>query len=392
MDFLRLVSRNLSRHRLRSFLTVGSIVVAVFLLCTLRTLVTTLGNLTAAARSDRLSVQSAVSLFVDMPLSYQSKLIAVDGVKDVMKWQWFGGVYQDPSNFFGQFAVDEKKLIEIYPEFEIVEGSQEDFLGTRTACMVGRGLVDKFDWKVGQTIPLKGALFPHPGGPDTPWEFQLAAVYEPTKASFDDRTMFFHWEYFEETYEQTDAGSQGVGVGVFMLQTEPGANATKVMSDVDALFENGPQRVQTTTEAEFQAQFVSMFGNVPFFVSAIGGAVLFAILLSCVNTMLMAAREQTRDVGVLKSMGFSNGRMFALFMAQSVLLSGLGGALGLGLAFGAEGAIATMLGSMIAGYQITDETLVYAVLVTIAIGVVAGFVPAWRASRMPCVTALSARE
>jgi len=392
MDFYRLVRRNLTQHPLRSFLTVGSILVAVFLLCTLRTLVTTLGALTSDARSDRLSVQSAVSLFVDMPLSYQSKLQSVEGVQDVCKWQWFGGIYIDPSNFFGQFAVDEENLLDIYPEFEITEGSREAFMGTRTACLVGRGLVDQFGWELGQTIPLMGALFPHPDGTDVAWEFELAAIYEPTKANFDDRTMFFHWEYFEETYEQTDAGSQGIGVGVYVLKLTPDANSTQIMSDVDAMFANGPQCVQTTTEAEFQAQFVSMFGNIPFFVGAIGGAVLFAILLSCINTMLMASREQTRDIGVLKSIGFSDSKMFLLFLAQSLVLCGLGGALGLSLALFMEGGIATMLGAMIPGYDITNETIQLGVIITIGIGLIAGFVPALRASRLPCVTALSARE
>ena len=391
MDFLRLIGRNLSAHPFRSFLTVGSVLIAVFLLCTLRTLVTTLENLTSAARPDRLSVQSAVSLFVDMPLAYQSKMQGVEGVKDVMKWQWFGGVYIDRSNFFAQFAVDEAKLLEMYPEFEIVEGSEEEFLSRRTACLVGRGTADKYDWEIGQTIPLQGALFPHPEG-DVPWEFQLAAIYEPTKLSTDDQTMFFHWDYFEETLEQTDNGSEDLGVGVFMLHTEPGADTTRIMADVDAMFENGPQRVQTTTEAEFQAQFVSMFGNVPFLVSTIGGAVLFAILLSCVNTMLMASREQTREIGVLKSMGFSNGKVGFLFLAQSMVLTGLGGALGIGLSLGLEQSMARFLSSRLTGYLVTVETLAFAVLTVLAIGLVAGILPAWRASRLPCIAALAARE
>ncbi len=390
MALFKLSVRNLLKHPLRSLLTTGSLVVALFLLCTLRSLVSTLEAGGDAARNDRLWVQSAVSLFVELPLSYPEKIVRVDGVEQACKWQWFGGYYQDPGNFFAQFAVDQEEMLEMYPEVEIVEGHRELFLSQRNTCMIGRGLAESFGWEVGDTIPIIGAQFPHPDGADVAWEFEVAAVYEPTSRTFDRRTLFFHWDLFEETLKETQLGTQGVGA--IVIRTAAGADQTQVMRSIDELFENGPQRVQTTTESEFNAQFVSMFGNVPFFVGAIGGAVLLAILMACLNTMLMAGREQIRDVGILKALGFADRGIFGLMLVQAIVLCGLGGGLGIALAKSLEGTLARLLGGFVPGYRIEPETVLLAAGTTLAIGLVAGIVPAWNASRLRVVEALGMRE
>ncbi len=390
MGIFGLSLRNLLRHPVRSLLTALSLMVAIFLLCSLRSMVTALTAAATEASTTRLWVQSAVSLYVGMPLSYPTRIEAIDGVKEAFPFQWFGGVYQDPSNFFGQFAVDPEKLLRAYPELVWLEGSPEDFIGTRTGALVGTGLAKTFDWKVGDKIPLSGALFPHPDGVDVAWDFEVVGIYEASKASLDENTFFFHWDYFEKTLEvDRDAP---VEVGAIVVSIEPTTSATRVMSEIDALYENGPQRVQTTTESEFQAQFASMFGNVPFFVSVIGGAVLAAIVLACINTMLMAAREQTHDIGIMKSLGFPDTSMFRLLLTQSFLLCGVGGAMGLGLALGSEGGMRELVSSMLPAYRILDETKILAVVLIVVIGLVAGIAPALRSSRLKCIDALSARE
>ncbi|MFT5731900.1 MAG: putative ABC transport system permease protein [Planctomycetota bacterium] len=390
MEITRLVWRNLARRKLRTFLTVGSLAVAFFLLCTLRTLVTTLQSGADAASASRLIVQSAVSLFVELPLSYQSKIQSVEGIQGISKWQWFGGYYQEPSNRFAQFAVDPEETLDIYPEMEIIEGSREAFVKQRRGALVGTGLVEKYGWKVGDTVPILPELFPHPDGPGVAWEFEVVGVYRPTVRNFDASMMMFHWDYFEETVE---AGSgEAPGVGTYVLALEPGADSTAVMGRVDALFESGPQRVQATSESEFQKQFVSMFGNVPFFVSAIGGGVLIAILLAVVNTMLMAGREQTRDIGILKALGFTDGDAVKLLVLQSMLICLVGAGLGLLLARVTEPGLAGALGSMFPGYKVTDSTFVLGVVVAVAVGLFAGVAPAWRAARLDTVGALSAQD
>lgn len=391
MPFLKLILRNLTRRPLRSLLTVGSLVVALFLLCTLLSIVTTLESGIKNLRSNRLVMQSAVSLFVNLPLAYQEKVEAVDGVARTCKWQWFGGYFQDPSNFFGQFAVDPEAMMEMYPEVYLTQGSVDDFLADRRGCIVGSGLMERFGkenrWELGKPIPIIGALYPHPAGSDQAWEFTLRGVYDVELSNFDRNTLFFHWDYFEETLEGVPEGG-GNEFGVLMFQTEPGSDQLAVMGAVDALFENGPQRVQTTTEAEFQAQFVSMMGSVPFFVSSIGSGVLFAIFLACVNTMLMAGREQTHDVGILKALGFTDGRVFALLIAQSLVLCTLGGAGGVGLALLLQGKIAGAIGAMFPGFAVTASTIRLGLGLTLGIGLLAGIAPAWTASRLRAVEAL----
>lgn len=380
-----LIFKNLFRHWLRSVLTIASLAVAMFLLCVLQSLVVALDAGVRSASSDRLIVQSAVSLFVSMPESYQSKIKAIDGVEESIKFQWFGGFYQDPSNFFAQFAVDADRMLDVYDEMQLIEGERADFVSQRTSCLIGRGLAEKYGFELGDTIPIIGALFPRLDG--TPWGFQVAGIYRSTSSNVDENTLYFHFDYLRESLE--GGGASGPeGVGVFVLKTAPGVDQVPIMSTVDELFENGPQRVQTTTEAEFQAQFVSMVGNIPLFVSSIGGGVTLAVLLAVLNTMLMAAREQRRDVGVLKALGFTDLRCASMLMGESLLLVLLGGGLGILLARASSGPMKTVLGTMFPGYEVGQGVMLGVAALTLGIGLLAGIVPSWSARRLEVVDAL----
>ncbi|MCC7013097.1 MAG: ABC transporter permease [Planctomycetes bacterium] len=379
----KLVVQNLLRHPLRSILTVGSVCVAVFLLCLLRSIVTTMNAGLEAASATRLVAMSSISLFVDMPLSYQDKIARVEGVEDIVKWQWFGAYYQSPDNFFGQFAVDPERMRAIYPECQVEADGWERLARTRNGCIVGYQLADQFGWKVGDKIPMIGALFPHPSG--SAWEFELVGVYRSTQPNFDNRTMFFRWDFFEETLK---SDGQEPGVGVFVMKVGPGADVPRILSEVEALFENGPMRVKCDTESEFTRQFMSMMGDIPMFLGWIGTGVLVAILLGAVNTMLMAGREQIHDVGILKALGFTDGDSFRVLISQSLFLCTLGGAAGVGLALLTAGFFEVVLGQFFPGYHIAPSTSVMAVVVTVLIGFAAGIVPAWRAKNMRCVEAL----
>ena len=264
----RLVLANLLKHKLRSLLTVLSLAVAIFLLCFLRSLVVSLSAGVRAAAINRLVVQSKVSLFVYLPQSYGPKLERVDGVEEVMRWNWFGGYYQDPSNFFAQFAIDPAEFLEIFPEIRLVDGSFDRFLTERRACLVGRRTAEKYDFEVGESVPIIGQIYRRTDG--TPWEFQVAGIYEVTSIVWDETTIFFPFEYLEESLESGVATGPR-GAGVLYLQLDGTVEPVTIAAEVDGMYENGPQRVQTTTESEFNAQFVSMFGNVPFFVSTIFG-------------------------------------------------------------------------------------------------------------------------
>ena len=382
---IRLLFRNLLSHPLRAGLTMASIVVAVFLICTLRALLVALNAGIETSASNRVWVQSAVSLFVDLPLSYQSRIAEVPGAEDVSKFQWFAGIYKEPKNFFAQFAVDPEKLLPMYPEVSIVDGSIEPFLTQRNACVVGIDLLKRFDWKVGDTIPLQGTIFPR--ADRGAWEFEIVGVYGSHVPGFDKTWLIFPFEYLRQSLESGDALGPD-GVGTYVVRTARGADPTSIMGSIDALYENGPQRVQTTTEAEFNRQFVSMMGNIPFFLRSIGGGVTFAILLAALNTMMMAGRERTRDFGILKALGFTDGVAFRLLLAESMALCALGGAIGLLLFVGSEQAMIDALGKVFPGYRVTSETLIEGATLAVSVGLLAGIAPAWRASRLRPVAAL----
>jgi putative ABC transport system permease protein len=383
----RLVRKNLFKHKIRTSLTIASLAVAMFLLCVLRSLVVALDAGVRSASANRLIVQSSVSLFVYMPESYTGKLQQVDGVEAVCPWNWFGGYYQEPKNFFAQMGCDMKTFLEMYPEIEIQEGSLDTLLNQRTACVIGDALSEKFNMHVGDTFPVIGTFFTKKDGGS--FDFKVAAIYHTKKQTFDNSSMFFHYEYLSKAIENNEVAGPP-GIAWFSISTKPGVDPINVMGAADALFENGPQRIQTTTERQWQQQFVSMFGNIPFFVGSIGTGVMVAILLATLNTMLMAAREQTVDVGVLKALGFSDGSLFGMMLSQSLFLCGLGGGGGILLAKLTEPFMVKILGNIFPGYQITDDTLILGACVTVMLGLLAGVAPAWRARQLKVIDAIRA--
>lgn len=381
----KLVLQNLIRHPIRSVLTAGAVTVAVFLVCFLRSIVTTLNAGLEAASATRLVVMSSISLFVDMPLPYQEKIARVEGIDEIVKWQWFGGYYRERSNFFAQFAVDPQRMLDIYPEMKLEPDEREAFLTRKDCCVVGYQLADRYGWEVGDTIPIIGALYPHPSG--DAWQFELVGIYESTAANFDNQTMMFPWSYFEETMRTTGVDP---GVGVFVMSVGPGADVPRIIADVEALFENGPQVVKCETESEFTRQFMTMLGDIPMFLSWIGTGVLVAILLGAVNSMLMAAREQVHDIGIFKALGFSDRAAFGMLISQSMILCGLGGAVGIVLAVTTQDFVEKKIGSAFPGFWIEPQTVVLAAVVTVGLGFLSGILPASRALRLSCVDALRA--
>ncbi|MBL9079398.1 MAG: ABC transporter permease [Planctomycetes bacterium] len=381
----KLLLRNVLRHPIRALLTSGSVAVAVFLMCVLDAAYRGLDTAVAEASKTRLWVQSAVSLFVDLPESYQTKIESVPGVKDVVRFQWFGGIYQDPSNFFAQFGVDPAKWAATYPEVQLVEGTLSDWEKGRTNCIIGKDLANRFGWRVGDRVPLIGTIFARVDG--SVWDFTIAGIYESKSVNVDQGTMFFHFEYLRETLEQ--GAVQGPsGVGVYLTSLQPGQDASAVIANIEQMFENGPQRVRATTEAEFQRQFVTMLGSVPTLLLSIGGGVLFAIFFAVLNTVLMAARERTRDVGILKALGFGNGTIGGLLLVEAVLLCAIGGAFGAGLALAGNRGLWSVFNNFIPGFSIHGAVALSGLLLSIAIGLLAGALPALRMRSIAPVTAL----
>ena len=308
----KLVVVNLFRNPLRTFLTMASVTVALFLYCTLGGVLDTLQESIKVGSESRLVTRNKISLVQWIPMAYRQRIEAVPGVKRVAVQNWFGAQDPaDPHGFFAQFAVDEPWYGLYAKDFDIIEASPPQAAVTlpegtnpkltaysleRTACVVGEKLMLKKGWKLGQTITLAGTIFPGD------WPFTIRAVYRAKKKSFGDEAMFFHYDYLSEK----GMGGQNP-VGTYILELTDPSQASAISHTVDALFENSAPATLTETEQAFQAGFVSMYGNVPFVLRVIGLAIVFSILLIAANTMMTSVRERTGEFGVLKTLGFTDG-------------------------------------------------------------------------------------
>ncbi|MGE0439065.1 MAG: ABC transporter permease [Gemmatimonadales bacterium] len=375
MSIGRLVWANLARNKWRTVLTMGSVLVAFFLFGTLRSVITTLDAAAEVGSEARLITSSASGITFLLPEAHANRLAAVDGVKSVSWSNWFGGYYRDPADFFAQFAIKAETFLPLYPEIKITAGDVDAFMRERTAAIVGVGLLKKYGWQVGQTITLKGTFLPGD------WEFTIRAAYTPTNPSFGDLNMYFHYEYM---YERSNGG---LSPGWFVLELDRPDRAAEVAATIDAMLKNSSAPTKTETERAFQAGFVTMWGNIGFLVFAIGTAVFFAILFVAANTMMMAVRERIGEIAVLKTLGFQSGTVFWMVLGESVLITLIGGALGLGLSRLAF-TNATALQQFFPGFAVTGQTIGLGMAVAALLGFVSGAVPAIQSARLSVVDAI----
>lgn len=394
MNLFSLVLVNLLRNKRRTFLTMMSVVIALFLFCALRGVLDTLDSAIKVGSESRLVTRNRISLIFPMPQSYWSRIAAVPGVKSVSLQNWFGGRDPvDPGNWYAQFAVDGPTFFPIYardveiiaaspPQVEVAMPPGMDpklaaFMSEQNACVVGERLFKKNKWKLGQTVTLAGTIYPGS------WPYVVRAVYHAKDPAFGEETMLFHFKYLE----QKGMGGQGQ-VGVYILELSEPERAGDIAKTVDAMFENSSYATRTETERAFQAGFVSMYGNVPFLIGVIGLAVVFAILLVAANTMMMAIRERTAEVGVLKTLGFEDGTIFRLVLIEAAIITLGGGIAGALLAkFVIEGSRFNA-GGLLPPMTVSWTTVTIGVGIAVIMGAASGLIPAWQASRLRIVDAL----
>jgi putative ABC transport system permease protein len=385
MSLGRLVRRLALSHPVRALLTIGAVAVALFLFCFLRSIITSLDAAVSESASNRIISASAVSLFQSLPVSYQESIAGIDGVESVSKLTWFGGRYQGPENFFAQFGCEPRLLSDQYPEIVLPDAQREAWYADRRGAIVGIGVAEKYGFKVGDTVPLIGTIYPRVDGSE--WTFNIHGIYRATKANVDEMTMYFHWDYLDEALERGDAWGPR-GTSVYVTRIKEGYRGPDVSAAIDRFYDGGPQRTRTQSEAAFQADFVSMLGGLPTFLSMIGAAVLVAILFGIINTMTIAARERMRVMGILKSVGFPRNVPAQLYLTESIAFALVGGLLGMGLAWISQPALRSLFGTQIPMYRVEGETYLFAVLICLFIGLVGGAAPAWQSARMKAVDAL----
>jgi len=376
MKYLPYILKHLRKNWIRTSSTVLGMAVCIFLFCTLQTILAAINYSLQSASGQRLWTRHAVSLVFPLPLSYKPRIASVPGVRRVAVASWFQGVYQDRKNFFANFAVDAEDYISIYSEFDIPPDERKAFLSDRRGALVGRGLANRFGWKVGDTIQLESDIPPYRIG--RPFDFVVRAIYDADRAKnpgADINSLFFHFQYL---YEAT---GRRVEAGTYVVEIDHPDRATEIGQAIDALFDNSDAQTKTETESAFTAGFISMAGNLSFLLNAIGLAVSFTILLVTANTMSMAVRERRTEIAVLKTLGFPSRVVLTLILTEATLIGIAGGSLGLLLGWSSIRALqsAPMLGSILAFYPnlgLTPGVATVGMLVALALGLTAGIAPA----------------
>ncbi len=377
---IKLIRRNLLRNKRRTFLTMASLAMALFILSLLGVVNDAMNFADESAIPDRLVVRNAISLTFPLPEAYEQRLRTIDNVVAVTPQNWFQGVYKDqrPENFFPRFTVEPETFRSVFYDYTWNEEEWETFAAQRTAFAAGRELTEIQGWSIGDMITIKGDIFP------IDVELQLRAIFDFDEPG-QERQIFFHRRYVEEAM-----GNPGQNGTYWLLLDDPEA-APAVIAAAEAMFENSDNQVRAETAEAFAASFTEMLGNIQFFFSMIGLAIVISIFLITANTMAMAARERTTEVSVLRTLGFRRNQVLGMVIGESLAVGVLGSALGLGFtAVAIQGATPFLeqMGFGFGGFALDSEVLVTAVVIGIAVGLLSGVFPAVAAARLKIVDGL----
>lgn len=372
---LKILFRNAFRHTLRTLLTIGGMAVAILAFCLLQTVINAWYAGVAASSSTRLISRNSISLIFSLPSFYQERIRQVEDVTIVSYGNWFGGYYQDPKNFFANFAIEPRTYLELYPEFVMQAADQAAFLRDRRGVAVGRKLAQRFGWRVGDQITLKGTIFPGD------WPLIIRAIYDGRDKTVDETQLFFHWDYLNETLKQSKA-ARADQVGYYIVGVRNPDAAAETSTAIDRLFKNSTAETLTETEKAFQLSFVAMSETIIGVIQLVSIVVIVIILVVVANTMAMSVRERLWEYAVFKTLGFVGRQIFILILGESIVIALLGGALGIALTFPAAGAFAAAVGKFFPTFNIAPLTLYEATAASFGVGVIAALLPARQAWRV----------
>jgi putative ABC transport system permease protein len=381
MFLLRLLLKNAFRHRLRTLLTMVGLVVAISAFGLLRTIVDAWYAGVDATSSTRLVTRSAISLTFPLPLNYAERIRAVEGVSGISWANWFGGIYITERNFFPQFAVDPPSYLALYPEFKLTDAEKQAFFRDRQGTVVGRKLAAKFGWKLGDTIAMRGTIYPGA------WRFTIRGIYEGADATTDEQQMFIHWQRVADSM-RARLGSKADFVGVYIVRIDEPNEAPQVARRVDALFANSLAETLTETEKAFQLSFVSMSETILLAVQAVSFIIILIIMAVMANTMTMTARERLAEYATLKALGFRPGFVVKLLFGESLLIALIGGAMGIALTYPMADAFVKAAGTLFPIFRVSELTVVLQILAAMLVGIVSAAWPAWKMSRIDIVQGL----
>jgi putative ABC transport system permease protein len=380
MKYLPLIWKNIWRKKFRTTFTLLSIFIAFLLFGILMTIRTSFSLGVDVAGADRLVLIHKVSLIMPLPVSYQNRLQQTKGVELASHQTWFGGVYQDPSNFFANIAVEPDRFLKIYPEFRLPADQVDAWRNDRQGAIVGRDLANRFGWKIGDRVPLTATIWqPKQGG--TTWEFNIVGVYDGDEG-VDKTQLFFRYDYLDENRAQ----GQGL-VGWYVVKIADPSQAVELSRTFDEMFANSSAETKTTTEKGFIESFAKQIGDIGAIMIAISSTVLFMFGLVAASTMAQSVRERTSELAVLKTVGFSGPAILTLVLAESLFVALTGGLLGLALAW-----LIVQQGDptngMLSIFVLPTRDLLIGIALMILMGVLAGLMPALAAMRLRITDAL----
>ena len=383
MKYFRLIWKNVWRKKIRTSLTILSVLVAFLLFALLSALGYAFRGGVDVANAERLIVIHKVSLINPLPMSYLNRIAATEGVESVTHATWFGGYYQEPRNQFGQFPVNPQSYFAMYPEFDIPDEQFEAFQRNRTGAVVGQELAETYGWKIGDRVPIQATIWSRVDGGRT-WEFDIEGIFSNEDPRSSTAVMLFQYDYFEE------ARSFGKGTaGWYVLRVEKGADPVQVANAIDLQFANSPNETKTSTEAAFAQSFTKQFGNIALIVTLILGAVFFTLLLVSGNTMSQSVRERISELAVLKTLGFGDRAVLGIVLSESILIMLMGGLVGLGIGWVLVQGLGRNLGAFLPGIYLSPGAIVGGVALMVGAGILAGLFPALKAMRLSIIDALA---
>jgi putative ABC transport system permease protein len=373
MFFLKLIIRNAFRHRLRTGLTIIGIAIAILAFGMLRTLVGLWYLGVERSAANRLVTRNAISLVFPLPISYNERIRQLPGVKSVSYGSWFGGIYIDEKNFFANYAIEPRYYLDLYPEFILPADQKEAFIRDRKGCVVGKKLADKYGWRVGDLITLRGTIFPGQ------WELVLRGIYRGKDKGTEERVLMFQWDYLNETLKKT-VPRRADQVGYFMIGVSNPEMAASVAQEVDRTFRNSLAETLTETERAFQMGFVSMTEAIMIAIQIVSYVVIAIIMIVAANTMAMTARERIPEYATMKTLGFGAAHIAFIVFGESVFIALIGGTLGAILTFPASSWIENELAEFFPYFSVSATTICIDLAAACVIGVAASIFPTWRGS------------
>ena len=371
MHLIKLLYRNSMRHKLRTFLTILGLTVAILAFGLLRTVVSAWYAGVEASSASRLITRNAISLVFMLPSSYREKIRQTEGVRTVSWGNWFGGVYIDEKNFFPNFAVDPKTYLELYPEYTLTPEEKKAFLIDRRGFVAGWKTAERFGWKVGDTITLRGTIFP--GN----WDFVLRGIYKGKYSTTDETQFFFNWEYLNEAMKKISP-RRADQIGFYIIGLKDPDQAAEVAAAIDSSFKNSITETITETEKAFQLGFVSMTEAIVIAIQLVSFVVIIIIMAVVANTMAMSARERTGEYAVFKTLGFGKWHIAGLIFGESFFITMTGCALGILATFPAAKAFGDAMSAFLPIFIVSEKTIYLDILASVIVAVTAGIIPTFR--------------